>query len=56
VERADDVVALDTPAIAEVGAQVGAVRIEQRRLAILSAEENVIFSEVAKRLQDRCSS
>jgi hypothetical protein len=35
---------------AEVGAQMRAVRIEQRRLAILAAKENVILSEVAKRL------
>ena len=50
MERADDVVALDPPAVPEVGAQVGAVRIEQGRLAVLAPEQNVILSEVAKRL------
>jgi hypothetical protein len=50
VEGADDVVAVDAPAVAKVGAQVRAVCIEQRGVAVLAAKEHVILSEVAKGL------
>jgi hypothetical protein len=46
VKRADEIVSLDTPAMPEVGAQVWAVRVEQRRRPVLGSKQHEFLPEV----------